>query len=68
MASGRLIRKARELVGESQTTFGDRFGVDQTTIHRWETEGPPKRGTAKRLIERELAAIGKRQPETQKTT
>lgn len=54
---GELIRKARETVGESQAAFGARFDVDQSTIHRWETEGPPARGPARKALERELADI-----------
>ncbi|WP_035679518.1 helix-turn-helix domain-containing protein [Bradyrhizobium liaoningense] len=53
-----LIREAREKVGESQAAFGQRFGVDQSTIHRWETDGPPSRGSARKAIERELSLIG----------
>jgi DNA-binding transcriptional regulator YiaG len=53
-----LIREAREKVGESQAAFGARFGVDQSTIHRWETDGPPSRGPARKAIERELSMIG----------
>lgn len=52
-----LIRQAREKVGESQAAFGNRFDVDQSTVHRWETDGPPKRGPARRALERELKLI-----------
>jgi DNA-binding XRE family transcriptional regulator len=52
------IKAAREKVKESQAVFGRRFGVDQSTVHRWETEGIPSRGPARRAIERELAEIG----------
>jgi hypothetical protein len=52
-----LIRKARELVGESQAAFGARFGVDQSTAHRWETEGPPSRGPGRMALQREVEAI-----------
>jgi DNA-binding transcriptional regulator YiaG len=51
------IKKAREAVRESQAAFGARFGVDQSTVHRWETDGPPERGPARKMIEREVAAI-----------
>lgn len=54
---GSLIREAREKVGETQAVFADRFGVDQATVHRWETQGPPKRGAGRRALERELSAI-----------
>jgi DNA-binding XRE family transcriptional regulator len=52
-----LIRKAREMAGESQATFGARLGVDQSTAHRWETEGPPRRGAARKALQREVDAI-----------
>jgi DNA-binding transcriptional regulator YiaG len=52
-----LIRRAREKVGESQAVFGRRLGVDQSTVHRWETKGPPSNGPARKALERELSAI-----------
>ena len=52
-----LIRKARELAGESQSAFGQRFGVDQGTVSRWETDGPPTRGAARIMLSREVEAI-----------
>lgn len=52
------IKKAREAAGESQAAFGERFGVDQSTVHRWETAGPPTRGSARKMVERVLADIG----------
>lgn len=52
-----LIRKARETVRESQAAFGERFGVDQSTVHRWETQGPPRRGPARKALEREISEI-----------
>lgn len=55
--TGEAFRAARARLGESQTTFADRFGVDQATISRWETEGPPERGVAAKLIERVLGDI-----------
>lgn len=51
MASERL-RTVRIRLGESQATFGLRFGVDQATVHRWETNGIPARGAAQKAIER----------------
>jgi DNA-binding transcriptional regulator YiaG len=55
--NAQLIREAREKVGESQRAFAERFGVDQSTLHRWETDGPPTRGPARKALERELAEI-----------
>jgi DNA-binding transcriptional regulator YiaG len=57
MTDSDSIRAARGKVGESQTVFGQRFGVDQSTVARWETGGVPKRGPARKAIERELALI-----------
>lgn len=58
-----LIRKTRLALGESQAAFAKRFRVDQSTVHRWETEGPPERGAAAFAIERVLAELtrGKRE-------
>lgn len=55
--NAQLIREAREKVRESQAAFGQRFGVDQSTVHRWETQGPPKHGPARKALERELLVI-----------
>lgn len=55
MVTAEQIRGARERLKESQIEFGRRFGVDQSTIHRWETNGPPQRGSAKLLIDQFLA-------------
>lgn len=51
------IRQARGRLGESQTEFGTRFGVDQSTIHRWETDGLPDRGVTRMAVERMLGEI-----------
>jgi len=47
------IKAVRERLGESQEKFAERFGVDQCTISRWETDGLPDRGPSK-LIERAI--------------
>lgn len=52
------IKRVREERKESQEAFAGHFGVDQTTIHRWETGGVPSRGPAAALIERVLADLG----------
>lgn len=46
------VLKMRKHLGESQEVFGARFGVDQSTVHRWETIGPPKRGPAKMVLQK----------------
>lgn len=54
MVTASKIRKARARLGESQAAFGDRFRVDQSTVHRWEKDGPPKRGATSIVLERFL--------------
>lgn len=56
MISADQLRQARASLNESQATFGRRFGVDQSTIHRWETDGPPTYGPAPKLLEQFLAS------------
>lgn len=46
------VLQMRKRLNESQATFGERFGVDQSTAHRWETDGPPRRGPAKLALEK----------------
>lgn len=55
------LRTIREGLGESQEAFALRFGVDQSTIARWETRGVPRRGAARALIERLSEEIGPKQ-------
>lgn len=52
-----MIRRAREKVGESQAAFAVRFDVDQSTVHRWETKGPPTRGPVRRALASEISRI-----------
>lgn len=52
--TGKALKKIRGDLSESQTTFAERFGVDQATVSRWESEGPPDRGMAAKLIARVL--------------
>jgi DNA-binding transcriptional regulator YiaG len=46
------VKTAREQLGETQAAFAARFGVDQSTIHLWETRGIPTRGAARFALER----------------
>ena len=50
MVSAKDIRTTRAKMKESQAAFGARFGVDQSTIARWEENGPPQRGPAKLAV------------------
>lgn len=44
IALGAKIEELRNRLGETQAEFGDRFGVEQVSVHRWETgKSPPAR-------------------------
>jgi transcriptional regulator with XRE-family HTH domain len=57
MVTGEAIKRARERLGESQAEFSKRFGVDQSAVSRWETQGVPSRGPAEAIVERVLADL-----------
>jgi DNA-binding transcriptional regulator YiaG len=57
MAKDKQIKRTRERLGESQTVFAARFGVDQGTISRWETRGIPETGAARLAVARLLSEI-----------
>lgn len=57
MITKEAILAARRSVGESQAEFAKRFGVEQNTVHRWETIGIPTTGTTRIAIERVLADL-----------
>jgi DNA-binding XRE family transcriptional regulator len=57
MVTGEQVKQARSRLGESQAAFGARFGVDQSTVHRWESEGVPERGTTKIAVEHVLSGL-----------
>jgi len=62
------IKEIRNRLEESQAIFGQRFGVDQSTVHRWETYGLPDHGAAKTAVERfaiELAPSSEDEKATQ---
>ena len=54
MITADTIRAARIAAKQSQAAFGIRLGVVQSTIHRWEAEGPPKRPLVQASIARAL--------------
>lgn len=62
MLTGAEIKRTREALEESQAVFGIRFGVDQSTVHRWESKGPPARGAARKALEEALPEIRKSIP------
>ena len=39
-------------LGWSQAKLAEKFGVDQATVSRWEANGGPKSGAAKKLLDR----------------
>lgn len=67
MLTGEALKAARERIGETQATFGQRFGVDQSTIHRWENQGPPLRGPGRMAVELVLADIAQLAPSASAT-
>lgn len=56
--TGDTIKAAREGLRETQAAFAARFGVNQSTVDRWESKGPPVKGAAGKAIERVLAEVG----------
>jgi DNA-binding transcriptional regulator YiaG len=57
-----MLKSARDRLKESQAAFAARFGVDQSTVHRWETDGVPSRGAAAKAIERVLEELAEARP------
>lgn len=57
--NGEQIKAVRANLKESQAVFAERFGVDQSTVHRWEENGIPDRGTTAVLIEKVFAELPK---------
>ena len=57
MVTAKQIRRTREALGESQATFGRRFGVDQGTVSRWESGERLDRRIVCIAIERVLADL-----------
>ena len=57
MVSPEQIKRVRRARGESQSEFAKHFGVDQSTIHRWETYGIPERGMTPVAVDRILKDI-----------
>lgn len=47
------IKKLRKFRSWTQKAMGDHFGVDLSTVWRWENEGIPDRGVTRKAIERE---------------
>jgi DNA-binding transcriptional regulator YiaG len=51
------LKAARCLLKESQAAFAVRFGVNQTTITRWEKHGLPRGGPTRNFIGQILHSI-----------
>jgi len=64
MVTGTELKAARDQLGDTQAAFGARFGVDQSTVHRWEKRGVPETGTARMAVESLLATISRRNGES----
>lgn len=57
------IISARETLGETQTAFGARFGVDKSTVWRWENRGVPEHGTTAAALRMLLDNLPRKQAE-----
>ena len=51
------IKRLREERGESQTAFAAHFGVNQSTVQRWETRGIPDTALGRLIVERLLPEL-----------
>ena len=51
------IKKLRQHRKWTQEKMGEHFGVDKATVWRWENEGIPARGVARKAIEREWESV-----------
>lgn len=56
--TGDRLREIRHERRETQAEFAKHFEVDQSTIARWENEGPPTDGPFRRLLELGLEKLG----------
>ena len=57
MIDGDHIKKVRAALGESQAQFAKRFGVNQSTVDRWESAGVTDRGVTEIAVRQVLASI-----------
>jgi len=57
MMNKNSIRQLRKARGWTRREMASYFGVNLTTILRWENHGIPSRGLARKAIEREMAAL-----------
>ena len=53
------LRELRRRRNWTQDDMGQFFGVDKSTVWRWENEGIPARGATRKAIEREWMASEK---------
>lgn len=56
MVTAETIRTLRSGLKESQAVFAKRFGVHQSTVDRWETDGLPEGGPAVILMRQLIGA------------
>jgi len=57
MVNGKILRKARQRLGESQIEFAKRLGVHQSVVSRLEREERKARGPVLLLIQRVLGEL-----------
>lgn len=51
------IRATRARLDETQKEFGQRLGVDRSTVACWEKSGPPNKGAARMALQRVVEEI-----------
>ena len=56
------VRAIRERLGETQTTFARRLGVDQGTVSNWEHQKTSPSGPAK-IVLKQLLAVPRPEPD-----
>lgn len=44
------VKALRGSLGLTQAKFAEALGVSQAVVSKWETKGPPRRGTARKLL------------------
>jgi DNA-binding transcriptional regulator YiaG len=64
MITASQIKEARKHVEETQTEFCVRLGVDQSTLSRWEENGPPDHGPTQVALESVISPILRRKAKT----
>jgi len=65
MLTGAEVRTLRVALNETRVKFAARFGVNVSTVSRWETRGAPKGGTARLMLAKLWSRLPKQATEDQ---